>query len=140
MVHTFRFALIGLLLSVSAGCGGTTKTSDRDVTQILFPKLEEMMAAEGRNRIILVDVRLPAQFAAGHIPGAINIPFTDLKPDHPQLSKKQRLVVYSEDWTDAMSTSAAKRLIAFGYHPERVFDFRGGMDYWEKQGGKIVRD
>ena len=46
----------------------------------LTPSELEMMLAdtEGRAPLLLVDVREPREFAAGHLPGAINLPMSEL--------------------------------------------------------------
>lgn len=36
---------------------------------------------------IIIDVREPDEFAAGHVTGAANIPLSILSPDHPLLSE-----------------------------------------------------
>lgn len=40
----------------------------------------ELKAKLDKGSVLLVDVREPAEFAAGHIPGAINQPLSDFDP------------------------------------------------------------
>jgi thiosulfate/3-mercaptopyruvate sulfurtransferase len=42
----------------------------------LLATLAEVKAALGKPDVVLVDVRTPREYAAGHIPGAVNIEFT----------------------------------------------------------------
>jgi adenylyltransferase/sulfurtransferase len=53
----------------------------------LAPSELEMMLAdtEGPNPLMLVDVREPREFAAGHLPGAINMPMSELDRRLPEL-------------------------------------------------------
>ena len=49
--------------------------------------------SSGRAPIIL-DVRTPAEFASGHIPGAINIPHTELARRISELDPKAEIALY----------------------------------------------
>ncbi len=39
--------------------------------------LDEVKAALGQPGVVLIDARTPDEYTAGHIPGAVNVPFTD---------------------------------------------------------------
>ena len=133
-----------LAVALLMGCSGPPDVSDQDVQTLLYLQFVDMLAEEGKHKPILVDVRTPARFAGGHIEGAINIPLAELGADHPLLSYKAPIVLYSDGWDavagreDGLSGVSAKKLIAAGYDADRVFDFRGGLNYWEKQGGRIT--
>ena len=63
---------------------------------------------------LLVDVRSPAEFGAGHIRGAINIPVQSLPQRLKELDDKERpLVLYCA--SGARSASAAGMLRSAGY-------------------------
>jgi 3-mercaptopyruvate sulfurtransferase SseA len=47
----------------------------------------------GENLVIL-DVRSASAYQAGHIPGAINIPWANLKDDYSQLPKDRFILLY----------------------------------------------
>ena len=76
----------------------------------------------------LVDVRTPAEFAAGHIPEAKNI---DVRGDNfdreakATLSKERPVAVYCR--SGARSKTAARRLVAMGY---RVYELNTGFMNW----------
>jgi len=127
-------------VALLAGCRSEPKVSDQDVQKLLYPRLLEKLENPGKHPPVLVDVRSREAFATGHIPGAISIPLIELNAEHPGLSAKGDIIVYSADWTDALSASASKKLMRQGIKKDRVFDFRGGMDYWDKQGGQIVKN
>ena len=126
------------------GCSGPPDVSDQDVHKLLYPQFTDMLEEEGKRKPILVDVRTPARFARGHIGGAINIPLAELGAEHPLLSHKRPIILYSDGWDavagreDGLSGVSAKKLIAAGYDADRIFDFRGGLNYWKKQGGDLV--
>ncbi len=79
----------------------------------------------------LVDVRTPAEFAAGHIPEAKNI---DVRGDNfdreakAKLSKERPVAVYCR--SGARSKTAARRLAAMGY---RVYELNTGFMNWNGQ-------
>ncbi|HEX5498527.1 MAG TPA: rhodanese-like domain-containing protein, partial [Thermomicrobiales bacterium] len=51
----------------------------------LLATLDAVKAALGKPDVILVDARTPHEYAAGHIPGAVDIPFTrNARPDNPK--------------------------------------------------------
>ena len=73
----------------------------------------DLMASETGH--IILDVRTPEEFAAGHIPGALNIPNETIGTDEiPQLpEKEQRIYVYCRSGN--RSKQAAEKLVALGY-------------------------
>ena len=68
--------LIPILLSalMLTGCAGTSNNQTNTYRQISMDEAVTMMAQE-RGYVIL-DVRRPDEFAAGHIPNAINVAIT----------------------------------------------------------------
>ncbi len=78
----------------------------------------------------VVDVRYPADYAAGHVAGAINLPKG--RWQNPQgLSKDATLYLYCYNQTCHLAAEAAVELVAQGY---RVVEVEGGWDTWVKNG------
>ena len=57
--------------------------------QTLISQQELLQQAQDKRGMLLIDVRTPGEFSAGHVPGAINIPHTeiakrldDIRPHH----------------------------------------------------------
>jgi len=67
---------------------------------------------------LLLDVRTPAEFAAGHLDGALNIPVQALKARLAEVPKDRAVVVYCK--SGARSAHAARLLLDAG-HP-RLYD------------------
>jgi len=131
----FAPLLLAAALSVLVGgCAGSV--SDKSVRRIDAPTA--VRAAEGR--AAFVDVRPAEEFAAGHIPGALNIRLTDIPEDkpHPELRTKGRIVVYGQNPGTAVATAFAKRLIASRQYGT-VELFEGGFDAWRAAGGPVAR-
>jgi len=74
---------------------------------------------------ILLDVRTPEEYASGHIPSALNIPYDRLEKTPPTDDKKALIIVYCRSGNRA--GIAKKILNAAGY--VRVEDF-GAIGRW----------
>ena len=75
----------------------------------------------------LVDVRTPQEYAAGHIPGAINIDVrgTDFDTNVAKLKKTKPVAVYCKG--GKRSKMAANKLVGKGF---MVFELDKGFDNW----------
>ena len=58
--------------------------------------VEAVLAAPAGERPFLVDVRTPQEFAAGHIPGAVNIPVDDLRSRLGELPRDREIAAYCQ--------------------------------------------
>lgn len=56
----------------------------------------------------VIDLRMPNQYAMGHIAGAVNIPFEKLKTECQTLSKKNQYILYCQHGN--VSMKAAKMM------------------------------
>lgn len=88
---------------------------------------------------LVLDVREPAEFEAGHLPGAVNIPRGVLEfkiGDHPELAQREReILVYCK--TSGRAALAALNLQRMGYRAIR--SIHGGFDAWNQQGLPVIR-
>ncbi len=87
----------------------------------------------------ILDVREPAEFAAGHLPGAINIPRGVLEfkiGADPTLQNKQddEIIVYCQ--TGGRSALAADSLHKIGY--SKAVSMAGGFKAWTDNGYDIA--
>jgi rhodanese-related sulfurtransferase/CBS domain-containing protein len=77
----------------------------------------------------LVDVLPPEEYAAEHLPGALNVPLKQLDAETTaQLDERKPVAVYCYDALCDMSPRAAWRLETLGF--ERVHDYVGGKANW----------
>lgn len=86
---------------------------------------------------VLLDVRTRTEFAAGHAPGALNLPIDELArrtADVEHLKGAQLLVICRSGRRSAL---AVARLRADGFD---AVDVRGGTTAWEAAGLPTVRD
>ena len=123
-----------ILLSLSmlfTGCAPVSRQANT-YRQITMQEAVELMETE-KNYVIL-DVRTEAEYAAGHIPGAIVVPNETIGKDEiPQLPQKDQLIlVYCRSGN--RSKQAAGKLAALGY--TNIVEF-GGIGSWT---GEIEMD
>ncbi len=132
----------GLLLAAGlAGCSGRS-TSDRNLL-LIDPDQAQKLVGEhkiwfglaGRGRGTWVDPRTESNFRAGHIPGAINLPFQDLATERDRLSDYDVLIVYGDDYHDPKAVGMSKRLVELGFKDVRTL--RGGLRAWTAAGNPL---
>ena len=85
---------------------------------------------------LMLDVRTAQEYAAGHVPGAINIPHTELKARAGELAAYQRveLVIYCEEGSRTRLAAATLRKQGF----ERLFHLEGDLAAWRAKGLPIA--
>ena len=119
--------LIPILLSalMFAGCAGTSNNQTNTYRQITVDEAVTMMAQE--TDYIILDVRRPDEFAAGHIPNAINVPNESIGTSEiPELPDKDQLImVYCR--SGRRSKEASEKLVKLGY--TNIVEFGGILDW-----------
>lgn len=80
--------------------------------------------------ITAVDVRLPSDFAKGHVPGAVNLPQGKWHT-LAGVPKDRTAVIYCYNQTCKLATAAA---VEFASHGIPVAEMEGGFDTWVKYG------
>ena len=88
---------------------------------------EAVYMMEQESDYIILDVRRPDEFAAGHIPGAINVANESIgTADIPQLPDKDQLImVYCR--SGRRSKEASEKLVKLGY--TNIVEFGGILDW-----------
>ena len=75
---------------------------------------------------VVVDVRSEKEWAAGHIPGSLNLPLNHLRERLPELAPNRQIIVHCEGgYRSAIGAS----LLAQAGHPS-VMDLVGGFKAW----------
>jgi rhodanese-related sulfurtransferase len=78
----------------------------------------------------IVDIRSPAAFARGHIPGSENVPFERLPDRVEEMADADHIVTVCPH--GKASVQAARLIASFeGTADARVESMAGGMDAWE---------
>lgn len=91
----------------------------------------ELLKRVKRGLVTVLDVRPPEEFAAGHLPGAVNIPIDKLESGLAKLSKKREVVAYCRGPYCLMSFEAVEKLRARGWRARRL---ENGLPEWRAAG------
>jgi rhodanese-related sulfurtransferase len=86
---------------------------------------------------VILDVRTPAEFAAGHLPGAINIDVesADFVDRVAGLDESAETLVYCR--TGNRSGVATDKMAELGFTD--MADLQGGIEAWAAEGEQVVR-
>ena len=118
-----------LLLTLFVLVGAYVYSQRRSSARFESMDNAEFAAIIADTTVQLVDVRTPAEFAAGHIPEAVNI---DVRGENFEsqaqstLDKERPVAVYCR--SGARSKTAAHALAAMGY---RVYELNNGFMNWK---------
>ena len=120
--------LVFLLLAVMmlTACG-QDKENDQGAVYVNITAEEAKRIIDSEEGYIILDVREQDEYDAGHIPGAILIPYTQIeeKVDEMLPDKDQLILVYCR--SGRRSKIAAEALAALGYTNIKEF---GGIIDW----------
>ena len=94
--------------------------------------LESFAKAVEAGEVAVVDVREPHEFAAGHIPDAVNLPMSRFDPQEIPSGKPVVLVCQA----GGRSRHALQRAQAAGLSDVRHYP--GGMSQWRMHGGDVT--
>ena len=94
---------------------------------ISVEKVHEMLESNPEE-IILLDVRTEEEYNAEYIPGAINIPLSDLENRIEELDSSKAIIVYCK--TGSRSRTASETLAQRGFI---VYNMEGGINAWKEK-------
>ncbi|MBF0097561.1 MAG: rhodanese-like domain-containing protein [Magnetococcales bacterium] len=101
-----------------------------------FPKLAGEINA---GKILIVDMRTPDWYQRGTLPGAINLPYTDLSGPHTKAMARMKkldgkdIIAFCNGWWCGQSPTGIKALLDFGY-TGKIYYFRDGNQGWADAG------
>lgn len=113
---------------------GAHGDADADVTQVTR---EELMTLLDSGEVVLLDVRPPEEYAAGHIPGATSLPIGRLTEDTgllEELAGDADVVAYCRGAYCVLAHDAVRLLRARGHRARRLED---GLLEWRTQGHPV---
>lgn len=87
--------------------------------------------------LVILDVRTPAEYARGHVPGAINIPYDQIptRVDELQNAKDKEVVLYCH--SGGRADVAVRTLKARGFEKLRQLD--GDWVKWRREDRPVER-
>ena len=94
-------------------------------------RAKELLMRAKKGLVTVLDVRPPEEFAAGHLPGAINVPLEKLQGYLAKLPKTREIVAYCRGPYCLMSFEAVAALRKRGWKAARL---EGGFPEWKAAG------
>ncbi len=92
---------------------------------------QELLRRVRAGRAVVIDVRPPDEYRAGHIPGALSIPLGELDNRLGELPARKEIVAYCRGPYCVMAYEAVARLRARGRRARRLTD---GFPEWRASG------
>jgi len=96
----------------------------------------ELLERVKKGLVTVLDVRPPEEYAAGHLPGAINVPIDRLESYLSKLPKRKEVVAYCRGPYCLMSFEAVEKLRKRGFKAKRLED---GYPEWRAAGLPVER-
>jgi rhodanese-related sulfurtransferase/DNA-binding transcriptional ArsR family regulator len=96
---------------------------------------DELMAASGAGRVVVVDVRPRDEYGAGHLPGAVSIPLEQLAARLSEIPADVEVVAYCRGRYCVLSHRAVRLLIDHGFDAVLAAD---GVLEWRADGVPIT--
>jgi rhodanese-related sulfurtransferase len=113
-----------LLLALALGCAGGVEPD-----QITA---EDLLARS--DAPLVLDVRSGEEFASGHVPGAVNVPYDQVAARIDELGAPREVVVYCERGPRASKAAAVLSVAGFA-----VKHLAGHMSGWREAGLPVQR-
>jgi rhodanese-related sulfurtransferase len=125
-------ALVTLGLIVSLACVRQPVRSAAEVPNLFPRQAQELIEKNhGNPGFVVLDVRTPAEFASGHLPGAVNVDFRspDFQAQAGTLAKGKSYLVYCR--TGHRSGLALPILQRLGF--TSLYHLEGGITGWQRE-------
>ncbi len=92
---------------------------------------DELLFRVQNDLVTVIDVRPPEEYAAGHVPGAVNIPLSELEKHLDEFDPKQEIVAYCRGPHCVLAFDAVAKLRDQGLKARRLQD---GYPEWKTAG------
>ena len=145
VMKTFSILFVTALLTVLAANAGAqpAKSQTKGETPSSASSVKNVEAEQAakllkeNKKIVVLDVRTPEEFAAGHIAGATNLDF-----HNPDFEKKLSVLDKSKSYLvhcAAGGRSAKTRELMKKQQFQSIYHLEGGLKAWEKAGNPVER-
>jgi rhodanese-related sulfurtransferase len=93
----------------------------------------------GKQKVVLIDSRLPEEYQQAHLPGAISIPAERMKVEAKKLPKDKTtpLIFYCRGAGCTLSQTAARAAMEMGY--TYLMIYQAGMPDWLLRGNPVQK-
>ncbi|MCE3285586.1 MAG: hypothetical protein K0R70_1842 [Steroidobacteraceae bacterium] len=134
-IPTVLLAVLGSLLAgVTVAAEPVPRTAPAKTATMTQEQLVQHQTQHA-DHLFVLDVRTPQEFAAGHVPGALNVPHDQLASRLAEVPRDKDVVLYCR--SGRRSALAADVLAANGY--SRVSHLEGDMNAWVERGRPIEK-
>jgi protein-disulfide isomerase/rhodanese-related sulfurtransferase/uncharacterized membrane protein len=135
----------GFLGGAQSSLGGCSEAEATKKQPTLIGTTEARQLLEAAPKPLVVDVRPPKEYAAGRIPGAINMPADNFVQDMSKLPKDKTIVLYEGGQSSggdicAASRAAGRALLEHGFVFEKVKVYQEGLAGWRKAGQPVQHE
>ncbi|MFW5427418.1 MAG: rhodanese-like domain-containing protein [Methylophagaceae bacterium] len=124
LLNTFAKTLLLSVFILVMGCSSSDATPLAEISPQQAAEIVESDAA------VIIDVRTQSEWDAGHIPGAIHIPLSEVKGRLDEFKAFEGKEIVMQCRSGKRSAAAGKILLAAGY--EDVSNLTGGINAWGK--------
>jgi rhodanese-related sulfurtransferase/DNA-binding HxlR family transcriptional regulator len=97
---------------------------------------DELLKRMDEGLVTVLDVRPPDEYAAGHLPGAVNVLVKDLEKYMKEFDPKSEIVAYCRGPYCMLSFDAVEKLRKKGFKARRLED---GFPEWKKAGRPVAK-
>ncbi len=97
--------------------------------------LDDLLGRVERDEVVVLDVRPPEEFEAGHIPGAVSIPLRELRVRLAELHPSKDVVAYCRGPYCVLAAEAVSMLRDHGWKAIRL---REGLLDWQERGFDVA--
>lgn len=98
---------------------------------------EELLGRAREGEVTVLDVRPEEEYAGGHLPGAVNVPLSELEKRLESLPEDQEVVAYCRGPYCVLAYEAVARLRERGYQARRL---EYGYPEWKAEGHPVEDD
>lgn len=129
--------ILGVITALApAVTGGAVRAQAmRNVPRV---SVDELKALLEKKAVVVIDVRDPGQFKEAHIPGAVNIDYTEMPGRAKQFKGETKTIVtYCACVSDTTAARAALDLAAAGVPGAKAL--AGGWNEWVSSGGRVEK-
>ncbi len=127
-----RWIIVLLVVAIAAGMAYWVMSKPAVAGYSTITAAELSAKIDAGEKLVIVDLREPELFSAGHVPGARNIPFEQFNDRMSELNPGDQIVLVCH--MGGMGDVSGSTLAQLGY--TRVSNLAGGMGRW---GGRLVK-
>jgi rhodanese-related sulfurtransferase len=127
-----RSVLVLAALASIAGCAGSNVFPPTVIDLTALQANEVIQYHQGNPEFVILDVRTPAEFSAGHLENAVNLDY--MAPTFPDdvdaLDRSRIYLVHCQ--AGGRSANASADMLAMGFHD--LYDMVDGFAGWQAEG------